>query len=144
MDLNSLKKTLEAHGQSQLLEGLSDSRFCDDCRAEYLKKLAAIDYDLTARLYRQAAAPAGSETPEGAGEITPIPVTDSAKLTPEQRRQYIAAGEAIIARGEFAAVTMAGGQGTRLGHFRRRPPDPLVHHDQRGERRRHPRVFCRS
>ena len=107
MDLNSLKKTLEAHGQSQLLEGLSDSRFCDDCRAEYLKKLAAIDYDLTARLYRQAAAPAGSETPEGAGEITPIPVTDSAKLTPEQRRQYIAAGEAIIARGEFAAVTMA-------------------------------------
>ncbi|MBO5076708.1 MAG: UDPGP type 1 family protein [Clostridia bacterium] len=119
MELDLIKKKLEAYGQSRLLEGLGDPRFCDDCRAEFIKKLEGIDFDLVRRLYEQAAAgasPAGAGTDGGPEQIAPIPVTDSGKLTPEQRGQYIAAGEAIIARGEFAAVTMAGGQGTRLGH----------------------------
>ncbi|MBO7406486.1 MAG: hypothetical protein J6V14_02560, partial [Clostridia bacterium] len=102
MELDLIKKKLEAYGQSRLLEGLGDPRFCDDCRAEFIKKLEGIDFDLVRRLYEQAAAgasPAGAGTDGGPEQIAPIPVTDSGKLTPEQRGQYIAAGEAIIARG---------------------------------------------
>ena len=34
----------------------------------------------------------------------------------EENANYIAIGEEILRAGKFASVTMAGGQGTRLGH----------------------------
>ena len=41
---------------------------------------------------------------------------DKAKLTDVQRRKFDELGEASVRAGEYAVVTMAGGQGTRLGH----------------------------
>ena len=38
------------------------------------------------------------------------------KLTVEEKERFISIGEEIIKSGKLAAVTMAGGQGTRLGH----------------------------
>ena len=48
--------------------------------------------------------------------IEPIPCEIEADLTEEQRNKYIQEGFEIMKNGEFAVVTMAGGQGTRLGH----------------------------
>ena len=39
-----------------------------------------------------------------------------AKLTPNQRTKFDELGENAVRNGEYAVVTMAGGQGTRLGH----------------------------
>lgn len=52
----------------------------------------------------------------GEGVLTPIPVTEKAKVSEAVRASWESFGMKILAGGYFAAVTMAGGQGTRLGH----------------------------
>ena len=49
-------------------------------------------------------------------KIEAIEYLDKEKLTEEQRKEFEALGEESIKNGEYAVVTMAGGQGTRLGH----------------------------
>ena len=41
---------------------------------------------------------------------------DKSKLEKEEKETYKELGENIIKEGKYAVVTMAGGQGTRLGH----------------------------
>ena len=48
--------------------------------------------------------------------ITHIPYTDKAKLSQEETKKLQEIGNKIISSGKYAVVTMAGGQGTRLGH----------------------------
>ncbi len=52
----------------------------------------------------------------GEGVLTPIPVTEKANVSEAVRASWESFGMKILAGGYFAAVTMAGGQGTRLGH----------------------------
>ncbi len=49
-------------------------------------------------------------------KIEPISYIEKAKISEENRKKYIQIGEEIIRTGKYAVVTMAGGQGTRLGH----------------------------
>ena len=49
-------------------------------------------------------------------KIAAIEYLDKQKLTEEQRKEFETLGESAIRNGEYAVVTMAGGQGTRLGH----------------------------
>lgn len=102
MDLDTLKTELNKYGQGELT-ALIDAA----------KTISKIDLGLVSRLYNMAKAGAG-EVQEG--NITPIPVTVADDIVPGMRRKYIRAGEELIRSGGFAAVTMAGGQGTRLGH----------------------------
>ena len=48
--------------------------------------------------------------------VEPLPCVVEAELSPVLRKEYISEGTEIMKRGEYAVVTMAGGQGTRLGH----------------------------
>ncbi|CDE97444.1 uDP-N-acetylglucosamine pyrophosphorylase [Clostridium sp. CAG:567] len=48
--------------------------------------------------------------------IEHIPYTDKTKLTKEEQLSLFEIGEQIIKQGHYAVITMAGGQGTRLGH----------------------------
>ncbi len=51
--------------------------------------------------------------------IESIPYYDKEKLTKEQKKnEFDTIGEEIIKSGKYAVVTMAGGQGTRLGTHR--------------------------
>lgn len=101
IDTEKLKKELTDAGQEGLV------RIIDAA-----EQTAKIDLDLAGRLYRIATEGVKSEE----GDITPIPVTVAAELSPKIRQKYIDEGEKLIREGAFAAVTMAGGQGTRLGH----------------------------
>ncbi len=48
--------------------------------------------------------------------IESIPYLDKLKLSKEEKEEYDKLGKEIIQSGQYAVVTMAGGQGTRLGH----------------------------
>ncbi len=49
-------------------------------------------------------------------KIEPLPYLDKKKLSKEQKETFQRLGEEVIEKGQYAVVTMAGGQGTRLGH----------------------------
>ena len=49
-------------------------------------------------------------------KIEAIKYLDKEKLTSNEKEQFNYLGEEIIKNGQYAVVTMAGGQGTRLGH----------------------------
>ena len=49
-------------------------------------------------------------------KIEPMEYLDKSKLSNEELENYKKIGEKIISENQFAVVTMAGGQGTRLGH----------------------------
>lgn len=48
--------------------------------------------------------------------IEPLPYFDKSLLSNDDLKYYTSVGEEYIKNGEFAVVTMAGGQGTRLGY----------------------------
>ena len=50
-------------------------------------------------------------------KIENISYLDKEKLSKEQREEFDSLGEKAIKNGEYAVVTMAGGQGTRLRTF---------------------------
>ena len=49
-------------------------------------------------------------------KISPITYTDKAKLSKSELEEYRKRGENVLKENKYAVITMAGGQGTRLGH----------------------------
>lgn len=71
-----------------------------------------IDFEQINRLYKKA-----NEKPDILDKkIEHIKYIDKNKLTEEALNKYTQLGEKIIKNNQYAVVTMAGGQGTRLGH----------------------------
>lgn len=89
--------------------------FLDDEKKEkLLDAVNGIDFELVSSLYKEA-----SEGASGSGSedsVAPIPVTVKDELSPEEIEKYEKTGLEIMKKGKFASLTMAGGQGTRLGH----------------------------
>jgi len=112
--MERLEKLLEKYGQEHLLEGLEGLSEAE--AAGYRQTLESIDYELIGELYRGASGEAAGAPAVSEDRYSQMPVTDSGKLTPEERERYIRLGEKYLREGRFCAVTMAGGQGTRLGH----------------------------
>lgn len=76
------------------------------------EQILSIDFNLINKLY---------ETTKHRPEILEkklehLNYTDKSKLSKEEAEEYNSLGENIIKNGQYAVVTMAGGQGTRLGH----------------------------
>lgn len=107
---NALQAKLEEHGQSGLLafyEELDEKQ-----KSALLYEIETIDFTLMERLYRTI----GTAAVSNRGEIEPIGCTDATSLPAPERDRLYRRGLAEIAAGKLAALTMAGGQGTRLGH----------------------------
>ena len=105
-----LRMQLAEYGQEHVL------RFYDTLsgkqREALTAQLEAIDFPLLNTLYRQAV----RLEAESEAKIEPISSVVEAQLSREDRQGYYQRGMALLRRGRYAAVTMAGGQGTRLGH----------------------------
>lgn len=103
---------LARHDQSHLL------RFWDElddaARDALLTEIAAIDFELVARLHRELVSPSAAAPSSSSPEtIEPLRGVDPG---PAERAAFRAAGLEALRAGRCAAFLVAGGQGTRLGH----------------------------
>ena len=108
--LDKIKKVLKKYDQEHLLQKYD--KMSKEEQEELLEQLENIDFELMKELYEQA------QKPVDFGDVTiePIEHVDKAKLTVSEREMYEKKGIEAIKYNKFAIVTMAGGQGTRLGH----------------------------
>ena len=91
----------------KLLEKLDEEQ-----KAELIEQINHIDFHQIMELYDNTK----KEIEIKENKIEPLPYLDKAKLTPEQKEEFEKLGEEVIEKNQYAVVTMAGGQGTRLGH----------------------------
>ncbi len=81
-------------------------------KQELLDQINRIDFGQIMELYDNTK----KEIEIKENKIESIDYLDKAKLSKEQREKFDTLGEELIRSGKYAVVTMAGGQGTRLGH----------------------------
>lgn len=77
-----------------------------------LNQILAIDFGEILTLYNNSI----KNTKLDMSTVSPLPHFEKDKLSPEEIQHYIEVGEDVIKSGHFAVITMAGGQGTRLGY----------------------------
>ncbi len=109
-NLENVKEKLKKYGQEHLLLKYHDMD--ENTQEELLNQINSIDFELMQKLYQKAIEPKHEEEVK----IEPIEHVDKSKLTASERELYEKKGIEAIKYNEFAVVTMAGGQGTRLGH----------------------------
>lgn len=103
-----VKEILEKYNQEQLLSSYEKLNANDK---EYLlNQILSIDFDLINKLYTNI----NVEKNEEDQLVEPISYIDKNKLTEEEKKYYEDLGIKEIKQNKLAAVTMAGGQGTRL------------------------------
>ena len=107
--LEEVKAILKKYGQEHLLthyEKLDETH-----KEKLLEQIEEINFELINSLYKNTK----KEIKNSKDEITPIEYLDKFKLG-DKYKYYENLGKTAIKEGKLAAVTMAGGQGTRLGH----------------------------
>ena len=108
--LEEIKATLKKYGQEHLLNHYD--KLDDKKKEELLKQIQEIDFELVNELYNST-----KKTVEfKESKIEALKYLDKAKLTKEQKEKFDRLGKKVVKNNQYAVVTMAGGQGTRLGH----------------------------
>lgn len=107
--LQKIRKLLRKHSQEHLL--MKYDELDKVGKKQLLDLIETIDFDLMERLYQKATTPVIEEN----STIEPISYIDKDTLAEGDAAFYKEIGKTAIKYGKVAAVTMAGGQGTRLG-----------------------------
>ena len=107
--LDEIKWKLNKYDQSHLLNGYDN--LPENKQKQLLNQIQEIDFDLIDSLYKKTK----KELDLSNDKIEPIEYVDKYKLN-GYYKDLEAVGKKAIMEGKLAAVTMAGGQGTRLGH----------------------------
>ena len=81
-------------------------------KEKLINQLKEIDFNQISDLYENTK----KKIEFNNSKIEPISYFDKSKMTQEEIDEYEEKGANIIKNGKYAVVTMAGGQGTRLGH----------------------------
>lgn len=110
MKLEDAKKILEKYNQQHLWK--SYERLDESGKENLLGQIARIDFEKMKDLYDLSQAKIEMKD----AVIEPMVYQDSAKLSETEKAELIKLGEDAIKANKLAIVTMAGGQGTRLGH----------------------------
>lgn len=104
-------KRLKVYGQEQLLnryEYLNDEK-----KEKLIEQIRNIDFEQAKELFNVTSK--SLKKPDT--QIANIEYVDKSKLSKEEYDKYYNIGQKEIAEGKYAVVTMAGGQGTRLGYI---------------------------
>ena len=107
--LEENRAILKKYNQEHLLRGYD--KLDEKHKKELLNQIANIDFELISMLYDNTK----KESLKNHDEIKPMEYLDKYKLN-EKYKFYEEIGKKTIKEEKLAAVTMAGGQGTRLGH----------------------------
>ena len=105
------KTILKKYGQEHLLNGYE--KLDENKKKKLLAQINSIDFKLINSLYENTTT--DNEFINKDDKIEPMEYLDKYKLN-EKYDYYEEIGKKSIKNGKLAAVTMAGGQGTRLGH----------------------------
>ena len=108
-ELEEVKDILKKYGQEHLLNHYND--LDEKKKGILLEQINKIDFELVSKLYDSTK----EQKINTNDKIAPINYLDKYKLN-DQYKYYESIGKKAIKEGKLAAVTMAGGQGTRLGH----------------------------
>lgn len=107
---NAAQAVLKKYGQEHLLNGYD--KLEEGKKAELLDQILTMDFAQIEKLYGNI-----NYTVNFAdSKIEPIDYIEKAKLNDEEYKKYEDLGLTAIKNDKLAVVTMAGGQGTRLGH----------------------------
>ena len=109
--MDKLKDTIELlkiYNQEHIIKLLN--RLEKDKKEELKKQIKKIDFQQIKELYDGTK----KQLEIKENKIENIPYLDKAKLSKEQKEEFDKLGEEVVKNGEYAVVTMAGGQGTRL------------------------------
>ena len=101
---------LRKNNQEHIIKVLENST--EEQKNKLLEQIMYIDFNQMKELYESTQ----KEISFDKDVIEPIDYIDKEKLTDEELNKYNNIGENVIKNGKYAVVTMAGGQGTRLGH----------------------------
>ena len=110
IDKQKAEELLKKYNQEHILnffEELSEKE-----KQELLNQIENMNFEQINELYNLT-----RKTPTfDEQKIEPMEYVDKSKLNNEELEKYAKIGEEVICANQFAVVTMAGGQGTRLGH----------------------------
>ncbi len=107
--VEEIKAILKKYDQEHLLNQYE--KLDENHKKRLLEEIQNIDFELITNLYKSTK----KEEKNNKDEITPIEYLDKYKLN-DKYKYYESIGKKAIKEGKLVAVTMAGGQGTRLGH----------------------------
>ena len=108
--LEEVKKVLKKYNQEHLL--VCYEKLSEEDKKLLLDQILSIDFELMNDLYEKTK----KDIDMGKDEITPIGYVDKSKLSKEEYQKLDNLGTDAIKAGKLAVLTMAGGQGTRLGY----------------------------
>ena len=104
------KKILEENNQQHIINWMN--KLDENKKEELVNQINSLDIKTVVNLYNNL-----SKTFEIKDKvIEKIPAKDLSKMSEEEFKLLKSKGEEFIKNGEYAVITMAGGQGTRLGH----------------------------
>ena len=103
---NKILKILKEEKQEQILQIKINNK------EEFANEILNINFDQLNKLYKKSI----ENKKIISQNIEPISYVDKEKLSKEEYEKYREIGEKIIKNNQYAVITMAGGQGTRLGH----------------------------
>lgn len=104
------EKVLKKYNQEHLLSQYN--KLDDEGKTKLLDEILTLDFGQIEELYKRV----NKKVDFNNSKIEPIEYMDKSKMTKEELNHYEEIGLKAIREGKLAAVTMAGGQGTRLGH----------------------------
>ena len=104
------KEVLKKYGQEHIISWMD--KLTNDEKEKLVKQVLDLNIGQVVDLYNNL-----NKTFEiGDKKIEKISAFDISKLSEEEFKKYKSIGEEFIKNNEYAVITMAGGQGTRLGH----------------------------
>lgn len=102
------KKILIKYNQAHIAKWMEKA--CESTKQDIINQVFDIDFNELKDLYNKAQ----EKREKKCVEVKPMQVVSKNKIDEQLKNANIAKGEEILKKGQFAAVTMAGGQGTRL------------------------------
>ena len=108
--IKQVKEILQKYEQEHLL--LNYDNLSEEKKEELLNQILQIDFEQMNKLYESV----GKSTQDVNVKIEPISYIEKDTIEENIKQKYFEKGAKALQEGKLAVVTMAGGQGTRLGH----------------------------